>query len=343
MKYASRKFIDLIQGAISKWANWDPPKKIAAGDYGMIINKTGEFEWEGNIYSSHFQEQLKSSKYKSNFDPTDAALRPQEQEGGDDQFVVRSWGVTAKEVKASAEAGVPGAVNAALKVDLQFDGNKRAAVLVMYKPRYSSLPNDERIIRLLKSMPDILKGKYIVTEVISCAAYMMHLSDKRSDPTTRYMPLYRLKMPRSKFWLWPVGHRGDEKNDDPIERWEDVEPPWDPLDEEGEEDEICDAEMHGNFGVFNDGYPDTVDMQLCLRFLDWKLGFSRYAHQSVEWNWQELQLHEVDKTYFLCTSSSELCDSEVPQFLSLLNWELKCGGTHRDNYWWVLALAVSQE
>jgi hypothetical protein len=28
-EYASRKFIDLIQGATSKWANWDPPKKIA--------------------------------------------------------------------------------------------------------------------------------------------------------------------------------------------------------------------------------------------------------------------------------------------------------------------------
>ncbi|KAG0706266.1 hypothetical protein DFH29DRAFT_798731 [Suillus ampliporus] len=281
MKYASRKFIDLIQGATSKWANWDPPKKIAVGDYGMIINETGEFDWEGNIYSADFQEHLESSKYKFDFDRTDPALLPQEQEGGDDQFIVKSWGVTTKEVKTSSQVDIPGAVNASLKVDLQFDGHKRAAVLVMHKPRYSNLPNDERVIRLLKSLPDIVKGKYIVTEVISCAAYMMHLSDKKAenfsitlktnapvapaataggsvgfvwsseathglsrqggDPTTRYMPLYRLKKPRSKFWVWPIGHRGDEKNDDPIERWEDVEPPWDPLDDEGEEDEIYDA------------------------------------------------------------------------------------------------------
>ncbi|KAG1744587.1 uncharacterized protein EDB91DRAFT_1080688 [Suillus paluster] len=254
MKYASRKFIDLIQGAASKWANWDPPKKIAVGDYGLIDNKTGEFEWEGNIYRPHFQEQLKSSN------------------------------------------GVQSVLNVAFEADLQFDGRKRAAVLVMHEPRYSSLPNDERIIELLKSMPDILKGKFIVTEVISCAAYMMHLSEKKaysisatlkanvpvappataggavgfawslettngvsrqgSDPAAKYVPLYRLKQPRSKFWLWPYGHRGDEKNDDPIDRWEDVEPPWDPLDDEGEEDEIYDAEMHGDFGVFNDGYPE---------------------------------------------------------------------------------------
>ena len=47
----------------------------------------------------------------------------------------------------------------------------------MHKPRYISLPNDERLIRLFDSMPE-LKGKYIITEVVSCAAYMMHLSDK---------------------------------------------------------------------------------------------------------------------------------------------------------------------
>jgi hypothetical protein len=138
-----------------------------------------------------------------------------------------------------------------LKVDLQFTSNKPEAVLVLYKPRYTSLPNDERIIRLIKSAPDILKWKFIVTEVISCAAYMMHmcnqsesgmcksnfcavhttrvetekksvtlratgpvstavdaggavdfiwsseaaygLSRHGSDPTTKYMPMYRLK------------------------------------------------------------------------------------------------------------------------------------------------------
>ncbi|KAG1842267.1 hypothetical protein DFJ58DRAFT_58836 [Suillus subalutaceus] len=281
MKYESRKFIDLIQRATSKWANWDPPKNIAVGDYGTIINETGEFDWEGNIYSPHVQEQLKLSKYKLNINLADPELRPNEQETGNNHFIVKSWGVATKEINASADVAVLGVVNVALKLDLQFDGNKPGAVLVMHKPRYSSLPHDERLTRLLKSMPGVLKGKYIVTEVISCAAYMMHLSDQKEEkfsvtleavgPVTpgintggtasftwsseaayglsrkgcdlgvKYMPLYRLKIPRPKFWEWPSSHRGDEKINDVINRREDVDPPWGPLDNEGEEHEFYDA------------------------------------------------------------------------------------------------------
>jgi hypothetical protein len=296
-EFASRKFIDLIQGATSKWANWDPPRKIAVGDYGMIINDTGEFDWEGNIYSTHFQEQLKSSQYKYDIDLNDPTLRPIEQEAKDDHYIAKSWGVTATKAVTSGEAAVPGAVTVALRLDLQFASNKPEAVLVMHRPTYNSLPNDERIIRLIKSVPDILKGKYIVTEVISCAAYMMHMCNRETekfsvmlkatgpvapgvdaggavsfawsseaayglsregcDPTAKYMPLYRLKKPRPKFWEWPFGHRGNEISHNMINYWEDVDPPWNPLNEEGEEVEIYDAEMHGEFGVFADGYPDT--------------------------------------------------------------------------------------
>ncbi|KAJ7869564.1 hypothetical protein B0H14DRAFT_3440559 [Mycena olivaceomarginata] len=45
MKYASRKYLDLIQAASSKWANWDPPHPIKA-----IDKDTGRFEKDGNIY-----------------------------------------------------------------------------------------------------------------------------------------------------------------------------------------------------------------------------------------------------------------------------------------------------
>ncbi|KAG1804341.1 hypothetical protein EV424DRAFT_1647481 [Suillus variegatus] len=284
MKYESRKFIDLIQSITSKWANWDPLTEIKVGDYGMIKNSTGEFDWEGNIYTSEGIIDI---------DMTDPALHPVEKEGGE-KFIVKSWGVTTKETDVTPEA----AVNVALQVDFEFEGRKRAAVMVMYKPRYISLPEDERIIELLKCRPEKLKGKYIVTEVICCPAYMMYMSTNRaerfsvmlqaigpntptdnaggtagftwssettygiyregSNITTKYIPLYRLKKPRSKFWL-PWSQRGDEKIDDSIEKWDDVDPPWDPLDEEGEEDEFYDAEMHGDFGVFNDGYPDNND------------------------------------------------------------------------------------
>ncbi|KAG1804342.1 hypothetical protein EV424DRAFT_1432490 [Suillus variegatus] len=260
MKYDSRKFIDLIQSITSKWANWNPdsPIKAQVGDYGMIINATGEFKREGNIYTS---EGI------INIDMTDPALHPEEKEG-DEKFIVKSWGVTTKETDVTPEAAVSGAANVALQVDFEFEGRKRAAAM------------------------------YIVTEVICCPAYMMYMSTNRaerfsvmlqateppasaanagrtadftwssettygiyregSSMTTKYMPLYRLKKPRSKFWL-PWSQRGDEKIDDSIEMWDDVDPPWDPLDEEGEEDEFYDAEMHGDFGVFNDGYPDNND------------------------------------------------------------------------------------
>ncbi|KAG1726138.1 hypothetical protein EDB19DRAFT_2043071 [Suillus lakei] len=286
-KYASRKFIDLIQGATSKWANWDPPRKIVVGDYGMITNDTGEFDWEGNIYSSDFQEKLTSSKYKFDIDLADPTLRPIEQEAKDDYHIAKSWGVTATRTKTSGETAV-------LELNLQFDGKKPEAVLVMHKPTYSSLPNDERIVRLVKSMPGILQGKYIITEVVSCAAYMMYMSDKKAErfsvtltgpvtppvnvggaavytwsseaacraggnPAAKYMPLYKLKKPRPKFWELPFGHRGNEISNNMINRWEDVDPPWNPLDDEGEECEIYDAEMDGDFGVFPDGFADDDD------------------------------------------------------------------------------------
>ncbi|KAG2151071.1 uncharacterized protein EDB93DRAFT_1249563 [Suillus bovinus] len=278
MKHESRKFIDLIQNVSSKWANWDPPKPINVGDYGKIINETGEFDWEGNIYTSGILD----------IDMTDQALVPVETEG-DDKFIVKSWGVTTKEATPAGTATTD-AENVALRIEFQFEGRKRAAALVMYKPKYISLPNNDRLIDLLKNRPDVLKGKYIVTEVMRCDAYMMYMSTNKaesfsvtlnttgpsasaftwcaettyglyregSNPTTNYMPLYRLKKPRSKFW-WLVGQRGDEIIDDSIPKWEDVDPPWDPLDDEGEEDPIYDAEMHGDFGVFNDGYPDNND------------------------------------------------------------------------------------
>ncbi|OJA10346.1 hypothetical protein AZE42_11946, partial [Rhizopogon vesiculosus] len=229
MYYASRKFIDLIEDATSKWANLDPLAPIKVGDYGMIDKETGEFHAQGNIYN------------------------------------------------------------------VEFDNNKRAAVLIMYKPRFTHLPNDERITKLLSTRPDEFKGKCVVTQVISCAAYMIYLSDtkkekfsvslsgntsvepavdaggefsfnisseafsgllrKGGDPKANYIPLYRLQKPRPKFWERLLGCCEEVHDDDMVEKWYDVEPSWDPLDEQGEEDKIYDAEMHGDFDIFSDGYP----------------------------------------------------------------------------------------
>lgn len=67
---AQRKYIDLIKEVSSKWANWDPPKRVhvsfaslrfvatlnsrfytQAGDFGTVNRKTGEFLVDGNIYT----------------------------------------------------------------------------------------------------------------------------------------------------------------------------------------------------------------------------------------------------------------------------------------------------
>ena len=70
---AQRKFIDLINEATFKWANWDPPKVLQVsspspsinptnptdspfpllqiGDFGTLDKKTGELNVEGNIFT----------------------------------------------------------------------------------------------------------------------------------------------------------------------------------------------------------------------------------------------------------------------------------------------------
>ncbi|KAG1732042.1 hypothetical protein EDB19DRAFT_1302726 [Suillus lakei] len=150
------------------------------GDFGTVDNDTGGFHCEGNIYDTSFMQYLRSSRYKFDIDLADTTLRPTEQDVGTDLCIIKSQGVTGKAIIEYPKSAVPDSVNV-LKVDLQFDGYGPAVVSVLYKPRYSSLPNDERITRLLKSMPDILKGKLIITEAISCAGCMMRLSERKSS------------------------------------------------------------------------------------------------------------------------------------------------------------------
>ncbi|KAG1821256.1 hypothetical protein EV424DRAFT_1401755 [Suillus variegatus] len=232
MKFESRKYIDLIYGVTSNFqVSLDPPIEIRVGDYGMMND--GEFEMFGNIYEDKI------------IDMTDPALCPVEEEGGD-SLIIKSEGVISRDLSTNTEAYVlqdavfgyisdrvaapaPGAASDALKVEFEFDGRKQAAVLVMYKPRYISFPKNERIIELLNSRPSVLKGKYIISEVTTCAAFMMYLSTNKPEkssvtfcttgptasgvnargsaygiyregyPTAKYVPLYSLITPRSKF------------------------------------------------------------------------------------------------------------------------------------------------
>lgn len=67
-----------------------------------------------------------------------------------------------------------------LRVNCQFT-RKSGAALVIYKPQISCLPRNEQLTKLLKESHAVLKGKCIVTEVISCPAYIMVMSSQRES------------------------------------------------------------------------------------------------------------------------------------------------------------------
>ncbi|KAG8215857.1 hypothetical protein J3R82DRAFT_7812 [Butyriboletus roseoflavus] len=58
MPNLQRKYIDLIHQVSSKWVNWDPPIPVEVGAYGEVEGETGELRVEGNIYDPKFQHEL---------------------------------------------------------------------------------------------------------------------------------------------------------------------------------------------------------------------------------------------------------------------------------------------
>ncbi|CAE6470960.1 unnamed protein product [Rhizoctonia solani] len=50
MGISSRKYVDLIFKASGKYGNWDPPHTVEVGDWGEINRSTGNFVREGNIF-----------------------------------------------------------------------------------------------------------------------------------------------------------------------------------------------------------------------------------------------------------------------------------------------------
>ena len=86
-------------------------------------------------------------------------------------------------------SAIPNATELSLRVQLQCMGS-RGAALIVHKPQYWTLPHDQGIYKLLKEKPDPLDGKYIVTEVIKCPAYVLYLSNKSALRTIVIRVLY---------------------------------------------------------------------------------------------------------------------------------------------------------
>lgn len=259
MGHAGRKFIDLIRQSTAKWANWDPPIPIQVGAYGRLNTETGELDIEGNIYDPEFQVLL---------DKVDGAVKladfPAQIGAVEGDFIVCTMGVRQNDLKIDAEINVAGLSQASIKGEWHFQRGKRGALLIMHNPRQEYIPRG-RVLETMYKVPD-LKDMHIVTSVFKCPAYIIYLSDKSGEKISLaltpsenetepqqwwsdtnislmrkgqhrdyiFTPLYGLKrkLPLIRRLLRdsPVP---DPEGDD---FWVDVHVPWDPLDEDGEED-----------------------------------------------------------------------------------------------------------
>ncbi|KAJ7202595.1 hypothetical protein GGX14DRAFT_370161 [Mycena pura] len=268
MKYASRKYIDLIHGVTAKWASWDPPHPITVGDYGTIDKETGRFEVDGNIYDDPVTAALAAAHPPAPAPPDETLVITAETEGGCD-------------FSLGPEVSIPGVLDASIKGRWQFRSGKTGALLVVSQPRSTRLPAANALIADLRDVP-ALRDKYIVTETVACHAYSMYLSSKSQDAvslalvasvpvlaapglaaggsasgawwtstgrgvfrsgcaapeTPHFTPLFALKRARARAGLRFRGARPvpDEDDDacDPCKD-EDMQLPWAPLDEDGEE------------------------------------------------------------------------------------------------------------
>jgi len=262
-KDASRKFIDLIYKASTKWANWDPPIPIEVGSFGDVGDKSGVFEVDGNI------SELKSgdgTPYYAGVPETTPIVH---------EFTVCSKDATGIDASVGPNANVGIAdltlANAGAQFGWQF-GNKRGAVLVMRNYRIESLPQSVKRA-IVDCKDDKLKGLRVVTKVYKCQAYCLYLSNKTNEKVNfqlsgqvpvplapgvmaggniscawgskgaeglfqsganekeLFTPLYeieKIRGPRNRRDAGPPDTGGD--------RWDIIDLPWGPLDEDGEEE-----------------------------------------------------------------------------------------------------------
>jgi hypothetical protein len=160
---AQRKFLDLINEATFKWANWDPPKVLQIGDFGTIDRKTGELKVEGNIYT-HPEVKHIAQEYPA-FEAAETDL-----------YQIHSQQVKRLDVKGDAGSAAEDQ-GVSLRSRWQFN-TKRGAILLMHKPRLVCVPDgffDEKF-----DLP-LLKRKVVVEQVYNCPGFYMYLSNKSSE------------------------------------------------------------------------------------------------------------------------------------------------------------------
>ncbi|KAG1745022.1 uncharacterized protein EDB91DRAFT_1271499 [Suillus paluster] len=243
--------------------------EVVGGDYGTINNDTGELKVEGNIYDKSFQTSLNQQGLKINlseYQPKKGAV--------DNNMIILSQGVKQEEFSLKPEVSIHNLASASFKAEFQFQGGKRGAVLVMHKPLQEYIPPGKVLMLVHKA--NELHGKYLVTKAFTCPGYYFYLSNKSREKAGlaltareasvdwwtdvraaflrkafdkteqyRYTPLYALKH-RSNGWF---GRRcrGDEERVTEDDLWPDCMPPWQPLDEDGDEDPVWEEDVDEDF------------------------------------------------------------------------------------------------
>jgi len=267
---AQRKYIDLIKEAAAKWPNWDPARRIYAGDFGTVNKKTGELSIEGNIYT-HIDTAYAAKQH------------PAIQAPAVDLYQIPSYEVRQVDPKGNTGRDASGGQDPVFKSQWQFN-SRRGAILLMHKPRLTRVPDTFFKTGDTHKIP-ILKAKFVVYQVWDCPGFYMYLSNRSSEQVTIglrpnvaasvsqgasnqptpafswftegtagvrqhayradavYSPLYCLKFIRRPLL------RRDEKAQGP-EAWYEADVPWEDLDEEG----VTEPEP-----VYDDGPDDDDD------------------------------------------------------------------------------------
>lgn len=271
---ASRKFIDLIHQVSSKWANWSPSHGVEVGDYGKIDKESGEFIRHGNIY-----QNIQSICDDETTIRLVLEHRP-EHAGRENVFTAVTDKVRCLDLQSSTGIEIPGLADASIRGQWCF-GTERGALLIMAHPRSSRLPPDVLLDRLadvkeLKNMCLVteviscpaysfylssksgeavdlaLLGAFPVPQTPGATVTNNTVVKWWSQNTTglfragddngteEYTPLFTLKevFKRKGFFrdgrLPPPDPTGDD-------RWSIIQVPWEPLDDEGVEDQFEDT------------------------------------------------------------------------------------------------------
>ncbi|KAL5632714.1 hypothetical protein ACGC1H_005611 [Rhizoctonia solani] len=263
----SRKYVDLIFRASGKYGNWDPPHVVEVGDWGKIERSTGNFIKEGNIFTDTDCKVLLSDipdgqlvEKGSLEDVVRITANAQAEIGGDLFTEIGTTGEVAVRVHASwtitprnraAILTVTDACSYYLEIGTIFPKlrtlrklvGKAVVTEVLQCPAYAMLLTDKGVggkasLSLHTGLSEA--GAVLATGGSAKWQYNSESGLWRTacgyrrtleEPDAIFTPLYRLKKISRG---WPR-YRGVSVPglEEPVS--EDYSPPWEELDEDGEE------------------------------------------------------------------------------------------------------------